>query len=82
MLASLSLSSPPYTYAYLRAHPDVGSRSVGIGSDFDGIPSVPKGLEDVSKYANLVRAFSLALFLSLHHTLSLHSTTLRLYDMK
>lgn len=29
--------------------------SVGIGSDYDGIESVPKGLEDVSKYPNLVR---------------------------
>jgi membrane dipeptidase len=30
-------------------------RSVGIGSDFDGIGSVPIGLEDVSKYPTLVR---------------------------
>ena len=29
--------------------------SVGIGSDFDGIGSVPEGLEDVSKYPALVR---------------------------
>lgn len=28
--------------------------SVGIGSDFDGIGSVPRGLEDVSKYPDLV----------------------------
>ena len=28
--------------------------SVGIGSDFDGIGSVPEGLEDVSKYPALV----------------------------
>jgi microsomal dipeptidase-like Zn-dependent dipeptidase len=27
---------------------------VGIGSDFDGIDKVPKGLEDVSKYPHLV----------------------------
>jgi len=27
-----------------------GKEHVGIGSDFDGIPSVPIGLEDVSKY--------------------------------
>lgn len=27
---------------------------MGIGSDFDGIGSVPEGLEDVSKYPNLV----------------------------
>lgn len=35
--------------------------SVGIGSDFDGIESTPKGLEDVSKYPALV---------SLHQSLS------------
>lgn len=29
--------------------------SVGIGSDFDGIDTVPVGLEDVSKYPALVR---------------------------
>ena len=29
--------------------------SVGLGSDFDGIGSVPEGLEDVSKYPALVR---------------------------
>jgi membrane dipeptidase len=29
--------------------------SVGIGSDFDGIETVPKGMEDVSKYPALVR---------------------------
>jgi hypothetical protein len=28
--------------------------SVGIGSDYDGIEAVPEGLEDVSKYPNLV----------------------------
>jgi len=33
-------------------HPIV--RSVGIGSDFDGIGEVPVGLEDVSKYPALV----------------------------
>jgi membrane dipeptidase len=31
-----------------------GKKHVGIGSDFDGIESVPKGLEDVSKYPALV----------------------------
>jgi membrane dipeptidase len=31
-----------------------GSDHVGIGSDFDGIPTVPTGLEDVSKYPALV----------------------------
>lgn len=30
-----------------------GIDSIGIGSDFDGIPSVPVGLEDVSKYPDL-----------------------------
>jgi membrane dipeptidase len=30
--------------------------AIGIGSDFDGVPCVPEGLEDVSKYPNLTRA--------------------------
>jgi membrane dipeptidase len=33
-----------------------GIDAVGIGSDFDGIKSVPAGLEDVSKFPNLTRA--------------------------
>jgi membrane dipeptidase len=33
-----------------------GADHVGIGSDFDGIPSVPGGLEDVSKMPNLTAA--------------------------
>jgi membrane dipeptidase len=33
-----------------------GIDHVGIGSDYDGIPSVPKGLEDVSKMPNLAAA--------------------------
>jgi len=33
-----------------------GIEAVGIGSDFDGIRSVPTGLEDVSKFPNLTRA--------------------------
>jgi membrane dipeptidase len=32
-----------------------GVDHVGLGSDFDGIPSGPKGLEDVSKLPDLVR---------------------------
>lgn len=32
----------------------IGYDHVGIGTDFDGIMSVPKGLEDVSKYPDLV----------------------------
>ncbi|KAK6457227.1 renal dipeptidase family [Scheffersomyces xylosifermentans] len=31
-----------------------GWESVGLGSDFDGIESVPEGLEDVSKYPELL----------------------------
>lgn len=34
----------------------IGYDHVGLGSDFDGIPSVPEGLEDVSKYPDLVAA--------------------------
>jgi len=33
-----------------------GIDAVGIGSDFDGIKSVPAGLEDVSRFPNLTRA--------------------------
>lgn len=32
----------------------IGFDHVGFGSDFDGIPSTPKGLDDVSKYPDLV----------------------------
>ncbi|UZP44789.1 hypothetical protein NXS19_012601 [Fusarium pseudograminearum] len=32
----------------------IGYDHVGIGTDFDGIPSVPKGLEDVTKYPDLI----------------------------
>ena len=32
----------------------IGFDHVGFGSDFDGIPEGPKGLEDVSKYPDLV----------------------------
>jgi membrane dipeptidase len=32
----------------------IGYEHVGLGSDFDGIPTVPKGLEDVSKFPDLV----------------------------
>lgn len=31
-----------------------GFDHVGLGSDFDGIPTVPQGLEDVSKFPNLI----------------------------
>lgn len=32
----------------------IGYRHVGIGSDFDGMLDAPKGLEDVSKYPDLI----------------------------
>lgn len=34
----------------------IGYDYVGIGTDFDGIESTPRGLEDVSKFPNLVKA--------------------------
>lgn len=33
----------------------IGFDHVGLGSDFDGIPQGPKGLEDVSKYPDLIK---------------------------
>ncbi|KAK8128001.1 hypothetical protein PG984_009109 [Apiospora sp. TS-2023a] len=33
----------------------IGYRYIGIGSDFNGIESGPRGLKDVSKYPDLVR---------------------------
>jgi membrane dipeptidase len=33
-----------------------GVDHVGLGSDFDGVPAVPEGLEDVSRYPNLLEA--------------------------
>ena len=33
----------------------VGVEHVGLGSDFDGIRTTPKGLEDVSKLPNITR---------------------------
>jgi membrane dipeptidase len=32
----------------------IGYDHVGLGSDFDGIQSTPRGLEDVSKYPDLI----------------------------
>ncbi|PHH64904.1 hypothetical protein CDD81_3761 [Ophiocordyceps australis] len=34
----------------------IGYDHVGIGTDFDGIPTTPRGFEDVSKYPDLVTA--------------------------
>jgi len=33
-----------------------GVGAIGIGSDFDGVPCTPEGLDDVSKFPNLTRA--------------------------
>lgn len=33
----------------------IGYDHVGLGSDFDGIPSTPRGLDDVSKYPDLIQ---------------------------
>jgi len=32
----------------------IGIDHIGIGSDYDGVPSFPEGLEDVSTYPNLI----------------------------
>ncbi|QYS97968.1 Dipeptidase [Trichoderma simmonsii] len=32
----------------------IGYRYIGLGSDFDGMPAGPQGLEDVSKYPDLI----------------------------
>ena len=32
----------------------IGFEHVGLGSDFDGIPTTPEGLEDVSKFPDLI----------------------------
>lgn len=34
----------------------IGYDYVGLGSDYDGIPNTPRGLEDVSKYPDLIDA--------------------------
>ncbi|KAK5124031.1 hypothetical protein LTR85_002228 [Meristemomyces frigidus] len=33
----------------------IGYEHVGLGSDFDGIPGTPRGLDDVSKYPDLIQ---------------------------
>ncbi len=57
--AQMGLKNP--TLADVVAHIDhirkiAGVDAIGIGSDFDGVPCVPDGLEDVTKYPNLTRA--------------------------
>ena len=54
-------SVPRATLEDLVAHIDhvvklVGADYVGLGSDFDGVGSVPVGMEDISKLPNLTRA--------------------------
>ncbi|KAJ3173962.1 dipeptidase 1 (renal) [Irineochytrium annulatum] len=39
---------------FVHINKTIGPKHLGIGSDFDGIPATPTGLEDVSKYPNLV----------------------------
>lgn len=34
----------------------IGYDHVGIGTDYDGIPTTPKGLDDVSKFPDLIKA--------------------------
>ena len=53
IIASTGMS----TYAEIDHAVKVGGIDhVGLGSDFDGIPCAPQGLEDVSKFPNLTRA--------------------------
>ncbi|KAH8887195.1 hypothetical protein GQ53DRAFT_844413 [Thozetella sp. PMI_491] len=52
--ATASLQSVVEHIQYIGAA--IGYRHVGIGSDFDGMPGGPRGLEDVSKYPSLVGA--------------------------
>lgn len=46
---------------------------MGIGSDFDGINTTPAGLEDVSKYPELVRACELSYYAADANCTSLQS---------
>ena len=60
-MAKYQKNVPPATLADVVAHIDhivkiAGINTVGIGSDFDGIPCAPQGLEDVAKFPNLTRA--------------------------
>jgi membrane dipeptidase len=51
--------APKATFAQVADHIDhvkaiAGIDHIGLGSDFDGITSVPAGLEDVSKFPSLI----------------------------
>ena len=53
-----SLPTPPSTLGDVADHVDhlrdlAGIDAIGIGSDFDGLPGLPEGLEDVSTYPAL-----------------------------
>jgi membrane dipeptidase len=55
--------APPVTIATLVAHIEhlrdvAGIAHIGIGSDFDGTPSLPEGLEDVAGYPRLLEALA------------------------
>ena len=55
------VTPPRATLADVMAHIDhvkniAGIDAIGIGSDFDGVPCTPEGLEDASKFPNLTRA--------------------------
>jgi membrane dipeptidase len=57
---SLTKDLPVPSYTVIADHIDHavqvgGIDHVGLGSDFDGIDSVPKGMEDASKLPDLVR---------------------------
>ena len=52
------MTAPRSTLEQVADHIDhirrvAGIEHVGLGSDFDGIPTVPRGLEDVAKYPSL-----------------------------
>jgi membrane dipeptidase len=54
---------PPCTVADVADHIDhvrevAGVESVGLGGDFDGVPSTPDGLDDVTGYPNLLAELS------------------------
>jgi membrane dipeptidase len=60
-LMKQAASIPPATLADVVAHIDhavkiAGVDHVGIGTDFDGVPCVPAGLESYDKFPNLTRA--------------------------
>ena len=60
MMEDMGLKTMPATIDDVAAQIDhmkdvAGVEVIGLGSDFDGVGCVPKGLEDVSKWPNLTR---------------------------